>query len=666
VLVSLLLFLSVLILVASFGNIYKMRSLLRSGILRNRNVVRLGSGTNPFKPRENVIGRNIRCMNTNAGQDKEDGKKATITLVDGTVFEGISFGSETPVSGEFVFSTGMTGYTEALTDPSFKGQCLTLTYPMIGNYGVPDPKIKDSLGLSAAFESDRIHAAALICQDYSYAWSHWDAKMSLGDWLKSEGIPGIHGIDTRLFTKKIRETGAILGKIEFEGESSPPITDVNAEHLVAQVSTKEVKVFGEGNPHKILAVDCGIKYNIIRCLVERGAQVTLVPYDHDLLKEMETHDGLFLSNGPGDPTMCVETIDQLKKILALPDDQVKPIFGICLGNQLLSLAAGAECVKLPFGNRGQNQPVLNKMTGECYITPQNHGYAVKDDNLPASWKTLFTNANDGSNEGIMHESRPYFTAQFHPEAQGGPTDTAFMFDTFLRNVANKSKVLEFPRHKPEKERFKFKKVLMLGSGGLSIGQAGEFDYSGAQAIKALKEEGVEVVLMNPNIASVQTNAGTGVGKADHVFFLPVTPDYVEQVIKREKPDGILISMGGQTALNCGIQLDESGILDKYNVRVMGTSVEAVIATEDRGIFNEKLEEIGEKIALSKTAESVESAIETANEIGYPVMIRAAFALGGLGSGICETEDILREKNTYCTCIITTNFSRKINVRMERT
>ena len=220
--------------------------------------------------------------------------------------------------------------------------------------------------------------------------------MSLGDWLKSQDVPGISGIDTRLLTKKIRKEGAILGKIEFEGQPGVEFEDINKKHLVAEVSIKEPVTYGIGNPLKILAVDCGIKYNIIRCLVERGAEVKLVPHDHPLASELEHHDGLFLSNGPGDPSMCTATIDNLKEVLAMPDDKLKPVFGICLGNQLLSLAAGADCTKLPFGNRGQNQPVLNALTGECFITPQNHGYAVEDSKLPAGWKTLFTNANDGS------------------------------------------------------------------------------------------------------------------------------------------------------------------------------------------------------------------------------------------------------------------------------
>jgi carbamoyl-phosphate synthase (ammonia) len=366
---------------------------------------------------------------------------------------------------------------------------------MVGNYGVPSTTKMDKYGLRQGFESDRIHATALIVQDYSYTYSHWDADKSLSDWLKEENIPGIHGIDTRLLTKKIRSHGAILGKIEFENKPEIAFEDPNLRNLVAEVSTKEVKFYGKGNPIKILAVDCGIKSNIIRMLVDRGAEVKVVPWDHDVSKELPVCDGIFISNGPGDPTMCAKTINELRTIINAEKNQIKPIFGICLGNQLLALAAGAKTEKLPFGNRGQNQPVLNNLTGECYITPQNHGYAVNANTLPSDWRQLFTNANDKTNEGIIHNTKPYFTAQFHPEAAGGPTDTAFLFDVFLDNAKRKDNhVFDFPRRKAYVPPTKPKKVLLLGSGGLSIGQAGEFDYSGSQAIKALKEEGVSVIL----------------------------------------------------------------------------------------------------------------------------------------------------------------------------
>ncbi|RLN44376.1 hypothetical protein BBI17_000937, partial [Phytophthora kernoviae] len=568
---------------------------------------------------------------------------AVLEFEDGSRYHGVSFGAKKSMAGEVVFTTGMVGYPEALTDPSFKGQILNMTFPMIGNYGVPNTKELDQFGLNKNIESDRIHAAGMIVQDYSNHHSHWNAAQSLSEWLESEGIPGIAGLDTRAITKKIRAKGAMSGRIIVEGSDSPAFIDPNQTNLAALVSTKEVKIYGKGNPLKILAVDCGIKYNIIRELVKRGAEVKRVPWNHDISKEIGWYDGLFISNGPGDPAIMEETTAQLRKALALQGDNVKPIFGICLGNQLLGRAAGANTFKLPFGNRGQNQPVNNLKTGQSYITSQNHGYALDGKSLPSEWEELFVNLNDGTNEGIIHKSKPYFTAQFHPEHAGGPTDTEFLFDTFLDAVRSKEKgPITSLVQAPVIERPQVKKVLVLGSGGLSIGQAGEFDYSGSQAIKALKEEQIETILINPNIASVQTNIDrSSEAQASNVYYLPVNPDFVEQVIKRERPDGILISMGGQTALNCGVELHSRGILQKYGVQVLGTQIDVINATEDRDEFNLKLAEINEHVAQSEAVKSVDAAVKAAYNIGFPVMIRSAFALGGLGSGICEDEAELR-------------------------
>ena len=526
-------------------------------------------------------------------------------------------------------------------------QIITLTTPMVGNYGVPDRNKMDKFGLPAMFESSKIHASGLIVQDYSHNYSHWKAASSLGDWLKEEGVPGLCDIDTRMLTKKIRQKGAMVGRIEVDLNAPPPTSWENpnvARHLVQEVSIKEPKVYGQGNPIKIMGVDCGMKNNMIRLLVDRGCELTVVPWDHPFAADMHKYDGVFLSNGPGDPTYCKETIAQLKQAISVPDSEVKPIFGICLGNQLLGIAAGGEAKKLPFGNRGQNQPVINHATGECYITSQNHGYHIDTTTLGEDYKELFTNLNDGSNEGFIHKSRPYFTAQFHPEYKNGPTDTEFMFDTFLAACKDPKAPIQFPVRRPAPPKPNVQKILLLGSGGTSIGQAGEFDYSGGQAIKALKEEGKEVVLMNPNIASVQTNmdSKSDVSSADHTYFLPVTPDFVEEVIKKEKPDGIVVSMGGQTALNCAVDLYHAGIFDKYNVKVLGTQIKSVIETEDRQLFSDKLNEINEKIAESYTAETIEEAVVAAQKTGYPLMIRSAFALGGLGSGICKDEAHLRE------------------------
>jgi anthranilate/para-aminobenzoate synthase component II len=350
---------------------------------------------------------------------------------------------------------------------------------------------------------------------------------------------------------------------------------------------------------------------------------------------------LFLSNGPGDPTMCSDTIRSIQYALQL--EPARPIFGICLGNQLLALAAGAKTYKLKYGNRGMNQPCIDLRTGRCYITPQNHGYAVDSNTLPNLWKPLFLNANDLTNEGIVHTNKSFFSVQFHPEASGGPTDTAFLFDKFVGHVRNIPQPLVL-QGGFQYERKTYKKVLLVGSGGLSIGQAGEFDYSGSQCIKALKEEGIEVILINPNIATVQTSQekeDKQVRAADRVYFLPIKANVVMDVIKKEKPDGIIVSMGGQTALNVGCELWRCGFLQKAGVEVLGTPISVIEATEDREIFSEKLKEINETIALSYSATNIEEALKAANKIGYPVLIRAAYALGGLGSGFAEDDDELK-------------------------
>ncbi|XP_061648850.1 carbamoyl-phosphate synthase [ammonia], mitochondrial isoform X3 [Phyllopteryx taeniolatus] len=564
---------------------------------------------------------------------------AHLVLEDGTQMKGFSFGYDASVAGELVFNTGLVGYPEALTDPSYRGQILTLTYPLVGNYGVPNTHKLDKLGLRKHVESDGIQVSGLLVQNYSDEYSHWNSVKSLGQWLQEEKVPALFGIDTRKLTKTIRDKGTVLGKIEFDGQPVE-IADPNQKNLIAEVSTKESKVFGRGNPVKVVAVDCGIKHNIIRLLVKRGAEVHLVPWDQDLLSL--SYDGLFISNGPGDPSLAEALIHNVRKVLE--SDRPQPVFGICMGNQITALAAGAKSYKLPMGNRGQNQPVLNLMTGQAFITAQNHGYGIDSESLPPGWSPLFINANDGTNEGIMHNTKPVFTAQFHPEAKGGPTDTEFLFDTFMALI-KKGKDANIVSVMPKKPcispRVQVSKVLVLGSGGLSIGQAGEFDYSGSQAVKAMKEENLKTVLMNPNIASVQTNE-IGTKQADSVYFLPVTSQFVTDVIKAERPDGILLSMGGQTALNCGVELFQQGVLDQYGVKVLGTPVESIMATEDRQIFAEKLKEINEKIAPSMAVESVCDALKAAEQIGYPVMLRSAYALGGLGSGLCANKEKLAE------------------------
>ena len=351
-------------------------------------------------------------------------KSAVLILEDGTRFEGKSFGYEASTSGETVFNSAMTGYPESLTDPSYEGQILVTTYPILGNYGVPPRREKDDV--SEYYESDHIHCRAIVAQDYSFLHSHWQADRSLADWLKEEKIPGIYGIDTRALTKHLREKGSMLGKIVIEGddENAVPFYNPNAENLVAKVSCSEVEIHGQGEKTVVL-VDCGVKHNIIRCLTRRGVKVVMVPWDYDFTSI--PYDGLFISNGPGNPDMAVKTEENIRMAMTIG----KPICGICMGNQLLAKAAGATTYKLKYGHRSHNQPVRRVGTDLCYVTSQNHGFAVDQETLPSDWEPLFVNMNDGTNEGIRHKTLPFFSAQFHPEASSGPKDTEFLFDEFI-------------------------------------------------------------------------------------------------------------------------------------------------------------------------------------------------------------------------------------------
>ena len=349
-------------------------------------------------------------------------RKAYLLLEDGTLFEGKSFGYETPAAGEVVFNTAMTGYPESLTDPSYEGQILVTTYPILGNYGVPPEREKDAV--SEFLESSKIHCRGIIAQDYSWEPSHWLSTRSLDQWLSDEKIPGIYGIDTRALTKHLREKGSMLGKIYFDTPDEIEFSDPNVENLIAKVSCPEVEIHGQGEKTVVL-VDCGIKYNIIRCLTRRGVKVVRVPWNHDF--STIPYDGLLISNGPGNPDFAEETVANIRKAM----ETGKPICGICMGNQLLAKAAGAKTYKLKYGHRSHNQPVRLEGTNTCYVTSQNHGYAVDQDTLPADWEPMFTNMNDGTNEGIRHKEKPYFSAQFHPEASSGPRDTEFIFDKFI-------------------------------------------------------------------------------------------------------------------------------------------------------------------------------------------------------------------------------------------
>ncbi|HSW87546.1 MAG TPA: glutamine-hydrolyzing carbamoyl-phosphate synthase small subunit [Candidatus Saccharimonadales bacterium] len=342
--------------------------------------------------------------------------QGTLVFKDGTKFEGRSFGYEGPIAGEVVFGTGMVGYPEAITDPSFEGQILVMTYPIIGNYGVPDKKF---------WESDRVHTAGLIVSDYIDTPSHWQNKMTLSQWLKEQKVPALEIKDTRILAQYLRDNGSQLGKIIFDKDI--PFYDPNEDNLVAKVSPKDIVREGEGNK-TIVLIDCGAKRNMHRCLLKRGVKVVTVPWDYDPFEHNDTFDALIISNGPGDPKMVKETIDIIKKAL----DKKIPTMGVCLGNQLLALAAGGNTSKLKFGHRSQNQPAIEVKTKKCYITSQNHGFAVSS--IPKGFSPWFINANDGSNEGIIHDTLPFMSAQFHPEANPGPIDTEWIFDYFLERI----------------------------------------------------------------------------------------------------------------------------------------------------------------------------------------------------------------------------------------
>ncbi len=395
-----------------------------------------------------------------------------LVLQDGTVFEGESFGAPVDADGEVVFTTGMVGYPESLTDPSYRGQILVFTYPLIGNYGVPSEEVNE-WGFSKNFESEDIHVRGVVVAQASEEYSHHAAIMSFPVWLQKHGIPGITGVDTRALTKKLREHGVMLGRITqeevachpepVEGRSAAeimvrrahhdtPIDDPNLRNLVADVSCREVMIYEPQVPvpssqvHTIVTYDCGMKRNILRNFLRRGVRVIRVPWDFDLDTYHEKFDGVFISNGPGDPKKCAATIRQIQKCIK----RNIPTFGICLGNQLMALAIGGDTYKMKYGHRGANQPcaecvmvspsnhdkhaTLRRAQGDtcrCIITSQNHGYAIDEKSLPADWRVWFRNANDSTVEGIRHASGRFFAVQFHPEASPGPEDANYLFDEFL-------------------------------------------------------------------------------------------------------------------------------------------------------------------------------------------------------------------------------------------
>ncbi len=360
--------------------------------------------------------------------------KAQLILKDGTTLTGTGFGYlDEVISGEVVFNTGMVGYPESLTDPSYRGQILVITFPLVGNYGVPAPEM--IANLIQNFESNEVQIKGLIVSDYSWSYNHHEAKKSLSDWLKEHKVPGISGIDTRMLTKLLRDGGSQLGQIVPDGLNPVPTSelyDPNQVNLLDEVSIKEPITYNPTGTKTMLAVDCGMKDNIIRSLIKRNIKVIRVPWNYPFMDSELEFDAVFLSNGPGDPEVLAKTtlLEQIKKAM----DKKLPVLGICLGNQLIALASGAKTYKLPFGHRGQNQPCIDTKTEKCYMTSQNHGYAVDEKTLGPDWEVWFRNGNDNSIEGIRHKTLPFMSVQFHPESCPGPNDTNYLFDLYAEII----------------------------------------------------------------------------------------------------------------------------------------------------------------------------------------------------------------------------------------
>ena len=600
-----------------------------------------------------------------------------LALEDGRVYTGWLFGAPPEASpagagaGEVVFNTCMTGYQEILTDPSYAGQTVVMTYPLIGNYGVnaEDP------------ESGRAWVRGLVVRQPASDWSNWRAAGGLDAYLREQGVPGLSGVDTRSLTRHLRSAGARRAVIAALERPYDPrdaasraevdalvaraggVTPIEEQDLVTLTACDAPFEWTEELPpvyvtaieknlegRRVVVLDYGLKRNILRSLRSRGATVVVVPPATPAADVLgHKPDGIVLSNGPGDPAL-------LGPQVAVARELVKsgiPILGICLGHQILGQAAGARTARLPFGHHGGNHPVRDSDTGEVHITSQNHEYQVLADTLPAAsgFHVNQLNLNDGSVEGMRHRDLPVLSVQYHPEGAPGPHDNQYVFDRFAAMIdgslpprAGGGQVggggATWPPTQPppagggRSASARPRKVLIIGSGPIVIGQAAEFDYAGTQACKALREEGIETVLVNSNPATIMTEPGV----ADHTYIEPLTVEVLERVIAQERPDGLLPTLGGQTGLNLAVQLHDAGVLERYDVRLLGTPLESIRKAEDREEFRQLLVDIGEPVIESRTVHTLEEARAFLTEVGLPLIVRPAFTLGGTGGGFIREMD----------------------------
>eukprot|EP00505_MAST-04D_sp_SCG-Rhode-Island_P002063 Stramenopile-MAST_4_protein_2063 len=614
------------------------------------------------------------------------GPDNSVAVLSGTAFG--YHGQSTPLLHELVFSTAMTGYVESLTDPSYAGQILILSYPIVGIYGVPSnaSNVDDGCAFLArnGHQSLNIQVAGLIVSSLgenhfgNKTTHHWEAVETLSKWMARENVPGMYGVDTRALILKLRRQGGLRGIFSRQPFLFPlaslPQAAQDPKILVPQWTCGTCQHDVGSACVRIAILDLGVKHAIpillLRLLrsklgAHQSFEIVVLPRSIDLAEEMTKRpfSGLLVSNGPGDPALLTDVVAKLARIVNVDPSSAEyssglghiPILGICLGHQLIALAAGGATSKLKFGHRGHNHPVLFG-TSEApvgFMSSQNHGYVVNPvETTPAmvtGWKAWFLHLNDNTNAGMFHRTKPIMSVQFHPEGKGGPTDpTDNVFGHFVDSVVefSASATVSPSRWPPAPPRATIgsaqlarpTRVLLLGSGGLQIGQAGEFDYSGSQALKALRSLGIETILLNPNVASVQTQPGM----ADEVVFGPLDVPTVVRILQTQRPDAILLSFGGQTALNLGMELNLQGILRKYNVRVLGTQIEGILKTEDREKFKQMLDSIGQPMAASATGTTRDEIVVLAENIGYPVLLRRAFALGGYGSGFARNRDELEK------------------------